>query len=513
MHRKIKILIYGNTMARARSVVTALRQDGIEPDWTRVDSEQEVAAALAEDGWNAVIADGGTLGDSIFKVLETCRNVRRDLPFIVISDLIDVDTAVQLARAGANDCIHRRDIRCLGASLNRIMDEAVAPMRGTGGPRGAFEAAAACIVITDVRNRITAANPAFAALTGYDRDRLIGVSLDGFERVLGAATGDWSSEVEIDRKDGTTFPAWVSASVVTDGAGRFVERVLVVNDVTEARGASERIRYQANFDALTGLPNRYLFFDRLDQSINRARRDRESLAVLFIDLDHFKVVNDSLGHAAGDQLLSESAERMTAFLRATDTIARIGGDEFAIVLPSIGRERSALRIAEKISDALARPFNLGGTEALISASIGISVFPDDGEDGETLLAGADAAMNVSKQAGRGSPPVVTASGVAEKQSVRAGNDNIRVAETAPAGGDIHTAKRPGLSARAVSAAAVLVVLVGLSFAGGLLVANHLAGVDAGGLDQMADELDAEELNGFETAGGGEEPEAETDENR
>ena len=510
MHRKIKVLIYGSTMARARSVVTALRLDGIEPDWTRIDREPELAESLRESGWNAVIADGGAFGDGIFRALESCRAVCPELPFIVLSDLIDVDASVRLARLGANDCIHWRDIRCLGLSLSRILENAAAPVGGAGGPAGAFETAAAGIVITDTEDRISAVNPAFANLTGHDRDQLIGVPIDGFEKALGNVSGSWSSEMEIGRKDGSCFPAWVSASEVTDGAGRLVERVLVINDVTEARSETERIRYQANFDALTGLPNRYLFFDRLNQTINRARRDSENLAVLFIDLDHFKVVNDSLGHAAGDQLLSETADRMTEFLRATDTVARIGGDEFAVVLPSIGRDRSARRIAEKICYALGRPFNLDGTEALISASVGISVFPDDGEDGETLLARADAAMYTAKQSGRGGPPVA-ASSSADKQSVRAGNDNIRAADPTPDSGGTSAARRRSLRARAVSAAAVLVVLVGLSFAGGVMMANYLAGADADEFDQMAEELDAEALNDFATAAGDEEPESESGE--
>ncbi|MBF0158143.1 MAG: EAL domain-containing protein [Magnetococcales bacterium] len=176
--------------------------------------------------------------------------------------------------------------------------------------------------------------------------------------------------------------------------------LLIAHDLRYRRRLEEHIRRQANYDALTGLPNRALFLDRMQHEIIRARRTKSRVALMFIDLDRFKWVNDTLGHAAGDQLLREAAARLLACHRESDTVARLGGDEFTVILPDMARGPHAERVASQILKQLARPFVLEGQEAYISGSIGVTIFPDDADDMDGLLKNADCAMYHAKSDGR-----------------------------------------------------------------------------------------------------------------
>jgi len=175
---------------------------------------------------------------------------------------------------------------------------------------------------------------------------------------------------------------------------------VILRDITERKIAEERLEYMAHFDALTGLPNRTLFFDRLHQALALAKRYKHMMALLFIDLDRFKFVNDTLGHDAGDQLLKEVACRLSELLRNSDTVARMGGDEFTVILSKIAELSDTAIVAEKIIATLSRPFLLSGQEVTIGGSIGIALFPNDGNDTETLLKKSDIAMYRAKEQGR-----------------------------------------------------------------------------------------------------------------
>jgi len=201
-------------------------------------------------------------------------------------------------------------------------------------------------------------------------------------------------------REGREYAVRASAAPIHDQRGQTQGVVVAFSDITEARQMTERMAYQATHDALTQLPNRYLFQDRLNRAIAHARRANQSFAVLFVDLDHFKKVNDGLGHSAGDVLLRAAAARLLNCGRQEDTIARLGGDEFVIVLENLQQEERAAMLARKILDALMPPFQIEGHECFITASIGISVFPKDGEDAETLLKNADTAMYRAKDKGR-----------------------------------------------------------------------------------------------------------------
>ena len=275
-----------------------------------------------------------------------------------------------------------------------------------------FENAGEAMLITDMGGRVLSANPAVRAVTGYDPAELIGrtTSLLRSERegpeayaVMADAVvrdGRWSGEVWSRHKDGTDFVAALSVSTVPADTEALRRRVMVFADVTERKLADERMWRQANFDALTGLPNRRLFRERLQHELDRARRSGATVAVLLFDLDRFKDVNDSLGHDQGDALLVEIARRMVAHVRTTDVVARMGGDEFVIVLGDVDDRGAIERVVDAALCSVAEPVVLQDEVAHVSASVGVTLFPSDGVTIEALLKNADQALYAAKDAGR-----------------------------------------------------------------------------------------------------------------
>jgi diguanylate cyclase (GGDEF)-like protein/PAS domain S-box-containing protein len=215
-------------------------------------------------------------------------------------------------------------------------------------------------------------------------------------RAVGPAVGR-TVEVAARRSDGSEFPVELSLAGWEARGQAFV--TAIIRDITDRRQAEEQIRHLAFHDALTGLPNRLLFGDRLQMAINHARRFRQRVAVLFVDIDRFKVINDSLGHTRGDRLLQDVAERLRECLREDDTIARFGGDEFTLLLSSVARVEDAINVARKILKALEAPFPQAGRDLFVTPSIGVVLYPDDGHDLETLIKNADAAMYQAKEQG------------------------------------------------------------------------------------------------------------------
>ena len=254
-------------------------------------------------------------------------------------------------------------------------------------------------------------NPKMAQILGYSIEEMQGTPLTAFMDEEGRAILERNierrqqgiaerHEFKFIGKDGRQVWTTMATNPIVDAAGKYLGALALVTDITERKQSSERIWQQANFDALTGLPNRHMFSDRLAQEARKADRGAHFLALLFVDLDHFKQVNDRHGHAMGDALLQEAARRIAACVRASDTLARLGGDEFTVILAGLDHVGSVERIAQAIVDTLARPFVLGEERAFISASVGIALYPSDAADVVQLLAHADQAMYASKHAGR-----------------------------------------------------------------------------------------------------------------
>ena len=275
-----------------------------------------------------------------------------------------------------------------------------------------FDTTSEAITVTDMNNRIIAVNPAFCMITGYSEDEVLGKDpgILSSGRNNGAfyrnmwhtleRMGRWQGEIWNRRKNGEVFPEWLSIVAIKDEKGETKQYMAVFSDITKRKQDEEKIWRQANYDALTGLPNRNLFKDRLDRAMHAAHRDGGKLALLFIDLDRFKWVNDTMGHAAGDRLLQEAATRLLHCVRETDTVARLGGDEFTVILGNIHESAEVDHVAENLLHRLAESFELNGKEAFVSGSIGITLYPDDAADMEQLLRNADAAMYLAKESGR-----------------------------------------------------------------------------------------------------------------
>ncbi len=275
-----------------------------------------------------------------------------------------------------------------------------------------FDSSAEGITITAPDGTIIAVNRAFTEVTGYTESEVLGrnprILQSGrqdrdFYRQMWesiARDGRWQGELWNKRKDGRLVPESLTISAVRDAAGNVMHYVGVFSDITEIKRANELLEHQAHHDHLTGLPNRLLLEDRLLGAVLRAQREQTQVAVLFVDLDRFKNINDSLGHHVGDRVLCEVAQRFRALTRESDTVARLGGDEFLIVMEGIPDPAMVSRIADKILDNLrANPVTLE-QEFFIGASIGISLFPQDGADPTTLMKHADAAMYRAKERGR-----------------------------------------------------------------------------------------------------------------
>jgi len=269
------------------------------------------------------------------------------------------------------------------------------------------------VMITDTAGSILSVNPAFTAITGYSAAEAIGRQPSllrsdhhgpDFYRELWTVLqreGRWEGEIWNRRKNGEAYLEWLSIGMVAGDDGQPLRYVGVFNDITELRKKDEHIRHLAFHDPLTGLPNRALLLDRIEHGLAFAERAAERLGVMFLDLDRFKHVNDSLGHNVGDALLQEVARRLGQSLRQSDTVARTGGDEFVILLEHIDEPEACASLAKKIIASLCAPMVLGGHTLQVGASIGIACFPDDGADIVTLMKHADAAMYAAKSAGRG----------------------------------------------------------------------------------------------------------------
>lgn len=297
-----------------------------------------------------------------------------------------------------------------------------------------FESSQQGIVVTDAAGNIVRANPAYCHMSGYLEQELrgqnprvlkSGLHNDAFYRAMWASlqeTGNWQGEVRNRRKNGELYVQWINIDAVSGERGEKLY-VGIASDISELVNTRERLARLAYYDMLTLLPNRALFQDRLHHAISQSRREKEKLALIVVDLDNFKTINDSLGHAAGDAMLVTVAQRLQACVRDSDTVARLGGDEFAVILMDAKGAEEMARVAEEIIAALSTPYPVNEYDIAGGASLGIVFYPDDGHDAEALLKHADVAMYRAKESGRNTYQFFTgdmAAGVADVMRIESG---------------------------------------------------------------------------------------------
>lgn len=318
------------------------------------------------------------------------------LAVLLIVALTMVVHRMRLQRAELRDDIRQREIAEQGLRLYESV----------------FRHSGEAIIVTDHGNSIIAANPAFTLLTGYTFDEVRGrnpnmlssgqTPVETFQTLWAClhASGYWQGELTDRRKSGEIYPKWATISVIRDAQGGITHHIASFTDITERKAAEARIEKLAHYDVLTGLLNRYSLESRLEQSLLAARREEHRLALMFIDLDRFKSINDTLGHHVGDLLLQEVARRLQSGVRESDIVARQGGDEFVVVLTGLVENHDAAPVANKLLRLLGDCYQLGGHDLRSSPSIGIAMFPDDGDNAEDLLKNADTAMYHAKEKGR-----------------------------------------------------------------------------------------------------------------
>jgi diguanylate cyclase (GGDEF)-like protein/PAS domain S-box-containing protein len=389
----------------------------------RVESNQALIAALDESRWDLVISDYSMPQFSGLHALEIVKEHDADLPFIIVSGNIGEDTAVEAMKAGAHDYILKDNLARLVPAVQRELRESVVRQEhrlAEAALRNSEELLRQLagnipevFWITDAAlKRLIYLSPAFESVWGRKADPLykdLAPWMDAIHpgdhaRVSAARKkapfGDYDEEFRILWADDSVRWVHERAFPVRDASGVVYRIAGITEDVTERKRAEERLVYLAQYDHLSGLPNRALFQDRLAQGLAQSERENWITAVMFIDLDRFKVINDTLGHAAGDKLVIAVAQRLSRTVRTGDTVSRLGGDEFALILQNIAKGPDAAIVAQKVLDVLAEPFDIDGHEIFVTASIGLTIYPTDNEVAEALLKNADSAMYRAKQLGR-----------------------------------------------------------------------------------------------------------------
>ncbi len=417
-HSGLRILLVEDSQDDADLLLHELCRGGFSLSHRRVETREALEAALAEGGWHAVISDYSLPrldGDSALAIVKAFD---QDLPFILVSANIGEETAVRAMKAGAHDYIMKESLSRLVPVIEREVKEAEMRRRRNCAEEQmrrlsrAVEQTADLVMIADRDGRIQYVNPAFEKATGYSQSEAVGRKsrmlnsgqhqTEFFARLWETILkGEVFQDVFINRKkNGTLYYEEKTITPLKDAQGNVESFVSTGKDITEQVRTKERLQHLSYHDSLTGLPNRALYIDRLTQAISRARWNHRVVAVMFVDLDRFKNINETLGYSAGDRFLQEVSSRLTECLRDGDTVARLGDDEFAVILEDVASDDDIPMVTEKIHDALSKPMVVQGRDLFVSASIGISLYPNDGDDAVTLIKKADTAIHRAKDQGK-----------------------------------------------------------------------------------------------------------------
>lgn len=424
MKIRLHLLMVEDCEDDAELLVRQLGQGGYDLTWERVETAETMRLALAKGDWDMVISDYSMPCFSAPAALQVLQESGMDLPFIVLSGDIGEETAVEAMRAGAHDYVMKNNLARLLPAIERELREAQGRRRrrvmeedlreSEKRFRSIFQNAVAGMAVLAVDGRYLQVNPAFCRMLKYSETELLKLkSFDITHPADRALTQRLFHEAEEGKRksldyeqrficrDGEILWAHIAMAWLHDDNGRPTYSVSLVTNITPHHQAKQEIRQMAYFDSLTGLPNRQLFAERCKQALDRAGKENKHLAVLIIDLDRFKGINDTLGYTAGDHLLKTASERLGAFIGRDDTVARLGSDEFAMVFSGSESQEEYSILAQKILDVLAIPEELDGETIYCSAGIGIALYPMDGDHVETLMKNAGAALHRAKEHGAG----------------------------------------------------------------------------------------------------------------
>jgi diguanylate cyclase (GGDEF)-like protein/PAS domain S-box-containing protein len=416
MTEPLRVLIVEDRPSDAELMVLQLEDEGFDPESVRVENGPDYLAAL-DSSWDVILSDWRLPRFSGLQALHLLRETGLDIPFVIVSGGIGEEAAVDAVHQGADDYVFKDRLARLGPAVRRAVERTrrrVEQRRADDQLRLAamvFESSTEGVTLTDAHGTIVAVNRAFVEITGYPEAEVLGRNPrilqsgrqdETFYRNMWAAlatTGRWRGEIWNRRKDGEVYPEWMTISAVKDEQGRTTHYVSVASDIAEAKEAQQEIDFLAHHDALTGLPNRTLLHDRLEQTLIRAKLASSVVAVVLLDIDRFGRVNAGLGHGVGDGLLLAVAQRLAELVGVGATLARYMGDQFVIVVGYAGSAARVAHLARELQDAVALPFDIDGHQVVVTCSAGISLFPTDGTDPETLLHLADAAMRQARVRG------------------------------------------------------------------------------------------------------------------
>ncbi|HEY4485925.1 MAG TPA: diguanylate cyclase, partial [Nitrospiria bacterium] len=418
----IRVLIVEDSQADADLLVRDLLRGGYDPAYDRVQTPEAMTAALDRQGWDIIFSDFTMPHFSGTDALNVVLGKGVDIPFIFVSGTIGEDTAVEAMKAGANDYIMKENLKRLIPAVERELRQAKSrnDLRQTEKAfrqsearfRRIFESNMEGIIFWDFNGNITETNDAFLKIVGYTKEDVLmrrvhwkdmtPPQYDHLDKkVLDelAAKGVCTPfEKEFLHKDGRRIPIILGAALLDGFQGHGVSFVI---DITDRKQAEVLVQQMAFYDTLTGLPNRNKLYDRLLNAIRVNSADGKPFALLLMDLDHFKDINDTLGHQRGDLLLKEVGVRLQSVLFEPDTVARLGGDEFGVVLSHLSAPDHIHVAIKKIEKALETPFIVEGLPVAVEASIGVAIYPDHGGNPDSLLQRADIAMYAAKEAGVG----------------------------------------------------------------------------------------------------------------
>jgi diguanylate cyclase (GGDEF)-like protein/PAS domain S-box-containing protein len=415
----IRLLIIEDSEDDAALLGRTLRQSGYEVDSERVDSARDLVQALKRK-WDIIISDHSMPHFSGNEALKIVRKLSPEVPFIFVSGTIGEEAATEAMRVGAQDYVLKTNLKRLVPAVQRELREVENRSRlkeQVQSDQIILNSIGEAVLSTDISGTVTYLNRAAERMTGWSCKEAAGRPMAEVFRILDATSRRTTLnpiQMEVGknrpvqlrpnciliRRDGLEMPIEVSVSPLHDRRGQVSGAVTVVRDVTAARAMSLQMTHSALHDVLTGLPNRMLLIDRVNRAIALASLHMKKFAVLFLDLDGFKHINDSLGHPVGDKLLQSVAKRLADCVCPSDTISRQGGDEFVVLLQEVDQPDEAATMARRILEAVAGAHSVGQHNLHVTTSIGLSVYPDDGLDAETLIKNSDTAMYQAKENGR-----------------------------------------------------------------------------------------------------------------